>query len=609
LPVESVEQAMTECEAALQNALKATSSGRSLLSKAMAEARRLAGEHAAACMNDLNALQDQLDASATDLKQGELRMADARRANGQRLAEHKLSCLEAAAEKLKGMLGELANEQLATLSPEEAMKACEELVAVDGETCKIMTSTQDFLAGLLKQAKSQGLQGGAAVAEVSKTQARLRQRQVELSRLSREVQERKQRAAAQQLLQEVPPSIAKLEAEVQKAQKVAAPLLVADKSGLLDELHAHAVIAGLRTYTEKHSIDSSALFAQVTENETAVSMRELSTFLEALPTSEPEGAFLASLSGEQAALSLTKAAARTGSNSDDSMLSAEALKLLMQDRFTCTERQPLADAPEGGTEIGMLETGEVVEVVEQQELDGVVRAKCVLARDDSEGWATLCAADKQVLKPSTSVAPRLDSICASVEALCRQCIEAAAEAERKVGECAGSAQAHPSLADVRSTLLQLKMQVSVHRTKVEQVRKRVAGTRDSLLQQWEASREKSKDSRNQSLIDNRLADAVAALDTAEQAANKLVVDTKANPALLKTEEGVALVKSTKEVVDAASKTCTEAKALADRFTEEKGGTAGSNRQQVLKIRVEMMKILSRQTKVEKRCKTAAEGIW
>jgi len=506
------------------------------------------------------------------------------------------------------MLGELANEQLAKLSPEEALKACEELVTVDGEICKITSSAQDFLAGLLKQAKSQGLQGAAAVAEVSKTQARLRQRQVELGRLTREVQERKQRAAAQQLLQEVPPSIARLETEMQKAQKVAAPLLVADKSGLLDELHARAVITGLRIYMEKHSIDSSALLAQVTESET-VSVQQLSTFLEALPPSEPEGAFLASLSGEQGALSLMKAAARSGSNSDDSMLPAEALKLLMQDHFECMLRQPLADAAEGGAQIGTLEVGEVVEVVEQQELDGVVRAKCVLARDESVGWATLCASGKQLLKPSTSGAPRLDSIFASVEALCRQCSEAAAEAERKVGECAGSAQAHPSLADVRSTLLKLKMQVISHRTKVEQVRKRVANTRDSLLQQWEASREKSKDSRSQQLTDGRLADAITALDAAEEAANKLLADLKADPSFLKTEEGVALVKSTKEVVDESSKACSEAKALAERFAEEKGGTTGSNRQQILKIRVELMKILSRQTKVEKRCRTAAEGLW
>jgi len=506
------------------------------------------------------------------------------------------------------MLGELANKQLAKLSPEEALKACEELVAVDGEACKIMSLTQDFLAGLLKHARSQGLQGGAAVAVVSKTQARLRQLQLELARLTREVQERKQRAAAQQLLQEVPPSIARLETEVQKAQKVAAPLLVADKSGLLDELHKQAVVTGLRAFMEKHGIDSSALFAQITENETD-SVQQLSTFLEGLPPSEPEGAFLASLSGEQAALSLIKPAARSGSNSGDSMLSSEALKLLMRDHFVCTGRQPLVDAAEGGAEIGMLEAGEVVEVVEQQELDGVVHAKCVLARDDSMGWATLCASGKQLLKPSTSSAPRLDSIFASVEALCRQCTEAAAEAERKVSECAGSAQAHPSLADVRSTLLQLKMQVSVHRTKVEQVRKRVASTRDLLLQQWEASREKSKDSRSQLLIDGRLADAITALDAAEEAANKLVADSKADPSFLKTEEGIALVKGTKEVVDQASKVCSVAKALAERFTEEKGGTTGSSRQQVLKIRVELMKILSRQTKVEKRCRTIAEGLW
>jgi len=137
----------------------------------------------------------------------------------------------------------------------------------------------------------------------------------------------------------------------------------------------------------------------------------------------------------------------------------------------------------------------------------------------------------------------------------------------------------------------------------------VASTRDLLLQQWEASREKSKDSRSQLLIDGRLADAITALDAAEEAANKLVADSKADPSFLKTEEGIALVKGTKEVVDQASKVCSVAKALAERFTEEKGGTTGSSRQQVLKIRVELMKILSRQTKVEKRCRTIAEGLW
>uniref|UniRef100_A0A6T9C7J9 Uncharacterized protein n=1 Tax=Pyrodinium bahamense TaxID=73915 RepID=A0A6T9C7J9_9DINO len=452
-------------------------------------------------------------------------------------------------------------------------------------------------------------QAAEMTAAVSKAQSRLRQRQVEFARLSRECKARLQHVAAQQLLQEVPVNIEKLEQDVQAAHKAAAPFLASDKADILEEFRAQSVVAGLRAHMQKLGVDADALFGKVTSGDSATE-EELIAFLGGLPSSESSGAFLFSLSAEQAAGALMHAA---GEGSGVAAVSAAAFRTLLRDRYVCSSRVPLSDAFEGGIEVGTLEVGEVVEIVEQQDTgDGVVRAKCTLARSGELAWATLPSpTSNSDPKPLVSATARLESVLAYIDALCARCAEAAAQVERKAVECAAYAQRqqNAAFADVRSRLLQLKMQVNVHKLKMEQLRKRMVGAKQVLLQHWGISQQKSQDSRCRSLVDKLLGDATVAVDTAEDKTGKLLEAIRSQPAFRQTQDGALMVQTVKRAVDEASKACAEAKAAIERFTESKDAAKGQHRNHILKIRVELMKLSSRAATMEKKCRTAAEPLW
>jgi len=268
------------------------------------------------------------------------------------------------------------------------------------------------------------------------------------------------------------------------------------------------------------------------------------------------------------------------------------------------------DALDGGSEMGTLEVGEVVEVVEQQETPGgAVHARVLLARDGTAAWVTMRGpSGGEAFEVSLSAASQVESIAMYIEALCARCGELAMQTEQKAGECAASVQ-HPSLADMRSKLLQLKMSVNVHRMKMEQLRKRVTAAKEVVLQQWEMNKQRSQDGRCKLLVEKSVKDAATAVDTAEAQANKLVEDARANSAILQSEDGVSQVGEVKRAVEAASKTCAEAKAVSERFMESQEASKGSNRSLILHIRVELMKLTSRIATMEKKCRIVAESLW
>lgn len=600
--------AVATCEAAVKIAQKVIGDARAYVAKTHVDMKRLSSQAYEACSGEFVALQDRLNVGVSKLVELSKDMLERRRGMQQQLSAEKLSKVEAIVQKLASISGRFADDKLDALTSDEARTVCEELAGAETEAHAVVKDAKDFLAESMKQAKGQP-DARAVSAESAKSLAKLRQHELELARLLKESQFREQRYVAQQMLKEVPQSLAKLDAEVEASHKTASLILAADRNQVLEDLRVQSVLASLRAHISTEGVSAAALFAQVTEGETATP-EELAAFLDRLPypgssgDAGPRG--IPGLSGEQAASALATAAQQGGEDA----LSAAGLQALLRERWICRARAPATDASEGGALLTNVEAGEVVEVLARSEgAEGATRAQCVLARDGATLWLTLSGPNGgSDFEPCLTSAGRTESIAAYIEGVCTRCAEVAQDAVQKAEMCATHGQQQGPLADVRSKLLQLKMKANVHQMKMEQLKKRVLSAKAALTQKWEEAQQKAQASHFRATVEKQVKEAVAAVESSEAKAQQVVDGVKAGKMFKaqKAEDGTAHLDAAKKTASEALQALAEAKGFTSNVIKEHESQQGALRSVVLDVRVQLMKLMSRLTSMERKCRMAVE---
>jgi len=585
-----------DAEVAATDAQKSIVEARALLARITAEVRRLSRKVSEGCLGSIANLQSQLDASGAKLVEVQADIAKRQRAVRQQQAAEKVSQVEAAVQKLGTAFESLSGHAQSEGGSNE--NACTELDGAEQEAIAQMSNTQEFFAAQLRELRNQSGQGVEMATEISKWQAKLRHHQVELTRLTRECSERKQRLLAHQLLQEIPLTVDKLEADVQAAHEAAAPLLASNKSQMLDDLRLQLVTGALRAYMKDEGVSGRALFAKIATG-THATLGELAAFLDDLPPAEPSGSFLITMTSEQAASALCGVPASAAESNESNSLSLENFESLLRDRYICVAATPIVDAPVNGNRKCMLEVGELVDIMEEQvDLSGAAAVQCALTRDGATGWVlTQSSEGKQTLAPSSSSSGHLESIAAYVEGLCTRCTEVAAQADQKVSNCPQQG----SLADIRAKLLQLKTKVNVHQMKLDQLKKRVSSARALLIQQWELMQEKNQEARCTGLVEGLVKKVTTAVSAAEERVNKVLEGIRDRSVLKSSfEEGSSQAESLKKMVSDTNRAVSGAKTIIAQFTEKDDAAKSPNRNTILEARVELVKLASRVKSLERR---------
>jgi len=155
-----------------------------------------------------------------------------------------------------------------------------------------------------------------------------------------------------------------------------------------------------------------------------------------------------------------------------------------------------------------------------------------------------------------------------------------------------------ALAEVRPKLMQWKMKVNVQLVKMEQLKKRVSIVQEALQQQWLDLLKKPEETQRKTWADKSMNEAVTAVEIAGNKANKLIEGARANQ----------FAEDFKIVVDEAFQALREAKAMTAKVTEVHEADKAANRSGSFRARVELMKLTSRISSLERKCCMAAEKV-
>ncbi|CAE8628687.1 unnamed protein product [Polarella glacialis] len=444
--------------------------------------------------------------------------------------------------------------------------------------------------------------------DLAKLQARLTQCQVELAKLSKTCTEREQRFVAQRLVQDAGESLKRLQEEAASAIKATELLLGggADNDGgigghraeLLSLWRLQAAVAALQAHQQKTGSSVDVLFAEVAGGKPA----SKAAFVEwATRLSELTGNDEALLTQEQAAEAWPIVAKGASS------LFLDHFKAWLRERWVCTVGVPAWDAATGGKQVGNVEVGEGLEVLETGSGEPGERARCLLARDGAEVWVAVTVDSKPSFKPSPPIAGRLESIAAAISAVHKRCAAGAEAADRKATEVASVKQG--PLMEVKTKLLEVKGLLGQEQSKLDVLKKRLAITKAGIEQERKEELVTLREEKCKVFAAESVREATASVEAAEGKAAKVMDNAKPGEAeRLAKELGVFELEALKKAADEALESLSDAKAVVARLLASHEAHKGPSRNLLLEARVELTKLGSRANTAERKCRTATEAL-
>jgi hypothetical protein len=552
-------------------------------------------------------LQKKLDADAAKLVELKKDTAERKRKTQMQASSEKVAGVEAAVQKLAAVMAKFSDEKLDELSTEDACAVAQEMGAAERDAQMSVSDARKFLAMRLQETKSfsEAMRGPMAQ-DLSKMQSKLTQSQVELAKLSKQFSEREQRFVARNLVESAEAGLEDLQADTASATKVAAPLLADDQTEFVQAYYAQILAGVLQTYMQNTGTTLQVLFASITSNTTADAKEFVTFVLERLPEmlEGTKEAVAGSFSEEQAAAIFAYMSASQGK------ASATDFEAVVRERLVClsTSGVPLIDALDEGQEIGSVEAGEAVHVLEeQQDKDGNKCARCVLARDSTTAWVILANSDGVInFRPSPSAIGRMDSIEAYVKAIHEHCTEAARMSDQKVSEVSNLKQG--PLSEIKDKLIQARTKLSQEQSKIEQLKKSVASAKAQIVQRGKEDLQKVQQAKCKALAAKSVTDCTSAVEVAEAKADKVIESTKgANSESLQKEHSIPQIKNLKREADAALQALVDGKAVVARTLESFEVFKGHTRN-FLEARVELTKLTARANVAEKRCSAATDAV-
>lgn len=600
LDSKEAEQAIADSEQAATTAQKTVSEARTFIVKKLADAKQFCASASEACSKELLALQKKLDASASQLATMKKDTADRKWRTQLQAAGTKVAAVEEALKTLQSEMVRFQDDRLTEISADQAEVVCGDIAAAEQAAQGTITQARKFLAARSQEAKTlPESQRASANTELSRQQSRLTHCQVELAKLSKQCTEREQRFVAHKLSIDVEDSLRRLRASAVAAATAAKPLLGENTAELLLGLRVLGLVEALQAALKKSGASVEGLFASIggTTKESFVA------FLEKL----------AELSGKETANFTTEQAETVFATvAPGGSFSEEAFRELLRERLVCCVAAPAAEDFEGNQEVGTVEIGEGIEILEQRRQDdGELRARCLLARDGSSAWLTLALEGAEGgaepnFKVSTTVAGQVESIEACVSGVLARCADLADYADEKATEVAGVKQG--PLAEVKGKMAQFKVAVSQEQAKVEKLRKDVLAAKVAVTKARKEEMQGVQELKCRTLSAAAVKEASTAVEAAEKKAAAVVESAKScNAEKLQAELDLAQLESSRAAVDAALQDLAAAAAVVAKAEASFEAQRSGNRTYFLEARMQLTKLSSRIGAAERKCRAATEA--
>jgi|EP00927_Polykrikos_kofoidii_P053582 hypothetical protein len=604
LDAKDAQKAVAESEKSAATAQKAVSEARTFIVQKLTAAKQFSSNVSEGSTRELLGLQKKLDSSAAKLAEMKKDTAERKRRTQMQASGEKVANVEAALKTLIAEMEKFADDRLAEISADDARTVCEDIAAAEQAAQSSVSEARKFLAARTQEAKSlPESQRSSATADLSKLQTRLTQCQVELAKLTKQCTEREQRFVAQKLVQDAQTSLDKIQADAQAAGQSAEPLFGQDQIlTFLNGLRLQSLIESFNAYMKKLNASFSDLFESAAggKGKNTIASEAFVAFVDKI--SELGGCDGASFTEEQAA-ALFKTISGNGKS-----ISLDDFRALLRERYICTQATALSDAVVDGNEVGTIEVGEGIEILEKSEgQNGITRVHCLLARTGASVWTTLQGADGPNFRQSSTVAGKMESIEACVSSVFSRCAELVEFTEEKTTEVSRVKQG--PLAEIKNKLFQIHATLSQEHTSMEHLRKRVLAAKVLITQKRKEEIQGVQGIKIKAMTSKALKDATDAVSAAEEKATKVIESAKSGSAeKLQSELSMKQLTALKDSADEALRVLAHAKGACTKVTERFDAHQGSNRNLLLESRVELTKLTSRVTTAERKCRAATEAV-
>jgi len=458
----SAPEAAAERQALAGVAEKALAEARALATAMSSDIKGMTGVAAQAVTKELEALGRRIAEASEEVAKFKKDTEAHKRSSLQQEALKLVTAAEEAGKEASRAATPLCVEGGEAPTAEQAQEICEGVLQAEGKAAGLLEAARQFISSHL------------GVPELSKLVGRLNAVKKELAKAKAAASDYQHRVVARQVKQESAEMVGALEADFEKANEAAEPLLADRGRGLAVVTLAARAADALRAHATAAGISWEALFQRLGPGAAAgkASRAEFSDFLGQLP--EP-------FSTEQSAMVFERADV----DRDGSLSSADFLRLL-RERCVCVKEIAITRTYEiSVTELttrstlGKLLVGEAVEICAEPKRNsstGITRVKIIVLKSATQGWITLKG--NQGTQYLESVDPR-EALFADLEAALAGAQAAAVKAFEFVKAKSAELQdcVQGPLVEAKAEIAKVRPKVTVLQAKLDRLRKRVDETR------------------------------------------------------------------------------------------------------------------------------------
>jgi len=434
----------------------------------------------------------------------------------------------------------------------------------------------------------------AMVVDLGKLQQRLTHCQVELAMLSKQCTEWEQGFVARELVRDAETGLEQLQLRAQDAAKLVAPLLQDDTSALVRAAHVQTLAGCLRGFMQKSGESAADIFSRITRGASATAA-DFKKFVEGLP--ELCGGDEGSFTEDQAGSMFSHIVGEKGN------MYAADLQPLLRDRSICMAGVPLVDAAEDGQEVGQIEVGEGVDIMEQKkDKDGSTWARCTLLRDASVAWVLHTSSDGSSNFQESSSVGQMQSMSAVVKAMHQTCGEMCQAADRKIIELVGYKQG--PLVEVKGKLQEVRTKLGQEQSKATQLKKQVSDAISKVESAAKKELQSVLEGKWKAMGEWSVREGTGAVEAAEAEAATFVEKAKAIGTNLSVSQVDGIMKEKEAVV----KTLEAAKAIVARSLKARESHKPAQKAALLEAHLSLQKLKHRAESAESKCAAAVQTL-
>jgi len=507
LPLEKASAAITELEAAAQNAHTHVGGTKTFIAMKRLAVKRLSESATASAQEELSKLMTRLEASSKKLAEVRKGMAERKHATVRREVTTKIAEVEELAKTAKEATKSLVNSD-DTKDPDKMKASCEKAGSSQAAAVAAVEATRKIVTQRQRDAKANSSADPASLNEFTKMLDQLNSLQTELEGLKSALRDQEHRFVAGRLFQDASDRVETLEKKLEGVAETAAPL---QKENFLPAYHLTQIVSAMKQHAQQKSANNDALFAEVTGGEEKMTEAKFTAFVGKLPEL-----------CEQEDCIFTPAELSAAFRRMDSKNTGEATKEDFLDQFrrkyACAAIVSMTEnlAVKGGKTVRKLQINEVVEELEEPTKDetlGIMRVKARAESDGKEGYITLAGNQGTVyLEPYSPYAACERRVQRALHEVVQAINHTMKYLEQKVEELRG-VRTGP-LAETKAELSKLKPRVTKVQHSQHELKKKVG----EAQRQYQESIEGEK-RRRQEAVERRAARKI--VDAATQVLDKL----------------------------------------------------------------------------------------